>query len=82
MAGPSHSYHISSPEIVNLLEIDEPVIDFSGENVESEPDYTGNESDSESDNGIGEENSDEASNPTQSFLKKSWCQCGWNITPQ
>jgi hypothetical protein len=26
-------------------------------------------SDSESDNGIGEENSDEASNPTQSFLK-------------
>jgi hypothetical protein len=64
------------------LEIDEPVTDFSGENVESEPDYTGNESDSETDNAIGEENSDEASNPTQSFLKKLWYQCGWKITPQ
>jgi hypothetical protein len=47
------------------LEIDEPVSDFSGESAESEPDYTGSQSDS----GIGEENSDEASNPTQSFLK-------------
>jgi hypothetical protein len=69
MAGPLHSCHICSPEIVNLLEIDEPVSDFSGESVGSEPDYTGNQSDSESNNGIGEENSDEASNPTQSFLK-------------
>jgi hypothetical protein len=65
MAGLSHSCHISSPEIVNLLEIDEPVSDFSGESAESEPDYTGSQSDS----GIGEENSDEASNPTQYFLK-------------
>jgi hypothetical protein len=51
------------------LEIDEPVSDFSDESVGSEPDYTGNHSDSESDSGIGEENSDETSNPTQSFLK-------------
>jgi hypothetical protein len=65
MAGPSYSCRISSPQIVNLLEIDEPVSDFSGESTESEPDYVGNKSDSESDNGIGEENSDEASNPTQ-----------------
>jgi hypothetical protein len=28
MAGPSHSCRISSPEIVKLLEIDEPVSDF------------------------------------------------------
>jgi hypothetical protein len=63
MAGLSCSCHISSPEIVNFLEID----DFSGESAEGEPDYTGNQSDSENDNGIGEENSDEASNPTQSF---------------
>jgi hypothetical protein len=69
MAGPLHSCHISSPEIVDLFEIDEPVSDFSGERAEGEPDYRGNQSDSESDNGIGEENSDEASNPTQSFLK-------------
>jgi hypothetical protein len=45
------------------LEIDEPVIDFSGESVECEPDYTINQSGSECDNGIGEENSEEASNP-------------------
>jgi hypothetical protein len=51
------------------LEIDEPVSDFSGESAEGEPDYTGNQSDSESDNRIGEENSDEASNPTQCFIK-------------
>jgi hypothetical protein len=38
MAGPSRSCHISSTETVNLLEIDEPVSDFSGE---SKPDYTG-----------------------------------------
>jgi hypothetical protein len=69
MAGPSYSCHISSPEIVNLLEIGKPVSDFSGENAESEPDYTGNQSDSESDNGIGEEHSDETGNPTQSILK-------------
>jgi hypothetical protein len=68
MAGTSRSCHIHSPEIVNLLEIDEPVSDFSGESAESEPDYTGNQSDSESDNGTDEENSDEASNPTQSFF--------------
>jgi hypothetical protein len=63
MAGPSHSCCISSPEIVTLLEIDEPVSDFSHESAESEPDYMGNQSDSESGNGIGEESSDEASNP-------------------
>jgi hypothetical protein len=44
---------MSSPEIVNLLEIDVPVSDFSGKSVESETDYTGNHSDSESDNRIG-----------------------------
>jgi hypothetical protein len=69
MAGPLCSCHISSPEIVNLLEIDEPVSDFSGESAESEPDYTGNQSGSESNNGTGEENCDEGSNPTQSFFK-------------
>jgi hypothetical protein len=66
MAGPSHGCHNSSPEIVNLLEIDEPVSDFSGESVESEPYYMGTQSDSESSNGIGEENSDEGSNAAQS----------------
>jgi hypothetical protein len=65
MAGPSHSCHISSSEIVSLFEIDEPVSDFSSESAESEPEYMGNQSDSDS--GIDEENSDEASNPTQSF---------------
>jgi hypothetical protein len=65
MAGLSHSCRTSSPEIENLLEIDGPVSDFCGESVESEPDYMDNQSDSESDNGTGEENSDEASNPTQ-----------------
>jgi hypothetical protein len=44
---------MSSPEIVNLLETDVPLSDFSGKSAESEPDYTGNHSDSESDNGIG-----------------------------
>jgi hypothetical protein len=63
MAGPSHSCHISSSEIVSLFEIDEPVSDFSSESAESESEYMGNQSDS----GIDEENSDEASNPTQSF---------------
>jgi hypothetical protein len=38
MAGSSCSRHISSPEILNLLEIDEPVSDFSGESAKSEPD--------------------------------------------
>jgi hypothetical protein len=38
MAGLSRSCHIYSPEIVNLLEIDESVSDFSGESVESEHD--------------------------------------------
>jgi hypothetical protein len=65
MAGPSHSCRISSPEIVKLMEIDEPVSDFSGESAESESDYMGNQSNSESANRIGNENSDEANNPTQ-----------------
>jgi hypothetical protein len=38
---------------------------FSGESAESESDYTGNQSNTESENRIGDENSDEASNPTQ-----------------
>jgi hypothetical protein len=54
MACPSRSCHISSPETVNLLEIDEPVSDFPGVSADSEPDYTGNQSDCESDNGICE----------------------------
>jgi hypothetical protein len=43
LAGLPHSCQIYSPEIVNLLEIDEPVSDFSGESAESEPDYTGSQ---------------------------------------
>jgi hypothetical protein len=53
-----------------LLEIDEPVSDFSGESAKSEPDWTGNQSDSGSDNRIGEENSDEASNLTVFFKNR------------
>jgi hypothetical protein len=52
------------------LEIDKPVSDFYGESAESKTDYTGNQSDSESDNGTGEENSDEASNPTVFFKNR------------
>jgi hypothetical protein len=66
MAGPLHSCRISSSEIVNLLEIDEPVSDFSDDNAESKPDFMGNQSGSESDNGITEENSDEGNNSAQS----------------
>jgi hypothetical protein len=38
MDGPSRSCHISSPEIVHLLEVNEPVSGFFfGESAESEP---------------------------------------------
>jgi hypothetical protein len=63
MAGPSRSCHVSSQEIVHLLETDEPLSDFSGESTASD-DYTGNQSDSDSDISIGAEKN-EASNPTQ-----------------
>jgi hypothetical protein len=64
MAGPSRSCHVSSQEIVHLLETDEPLSDFSGESTASDVDFTGNQSDSESDISIGAEKN-EASNPTQ-----------------
>jgi hypothetical protein len=69
MAGPSLSYHISSPEIVNLFEIDEPVGDFLVKVWKVKLLTWAVKSYSESDNGIGEENSDEASNPAQSSSK-------------
>jgi hypothetical protein len=62
MVGPLHSCHISSSETVNLLEIDEPVSDFSDDSAESKPDFM----DNQSDNGIAEENSDEGNNSAQS----------------
>jgi hypothetical protein len=44
MAGPLHSCRISSSEMVNLLEIDKPVSDFS-DSAESKPDFMDNQSD-------------------------------------
>jgi hypothetical protein len=47
MAGPLHSCRISSSEMVNLLEIDEPVSDSSDDSAQSKPDFMDNQSDSE-----------------------------------
>ena len=59
MASSMYNICLSGAEIVELLEADDPVsdIDISDESAESEPDYTGNHSDWDSDGENDEENS-------------------------
>ena len=80
MASSMYNSCLSGAEIVELLEADDPVsdIDISDESAESEPDYTSNHSDSESD-GENVENSSGVQNKSQT--RDNWLPVDMSYVP-